>query len=302
MFPPERLSVISFLSGTVHRIAADHLVVLTYGVGRKVHVTPDTLAGTRHGAEIELVTTLVVREDSMTLFGFGTEDENHTFEVLLTISGIGPRLAMAILSVMGPDELAAAISGQDATALTRVPGIGKKGASRIILELENKAAEVRRDGLRARALSFGESTSRSSTPSSASGGRNPRPPRRCRTSSASSVLTPAPRHSSRPPSKSWVRGNDRTRTSVSRTRLLRNGLRRPATHRGRAGPPRLRHRRSGRARRRSRAPSQGLQDFIGQPQVREQLSLVLDAAKARAGLPTTSCSPDRPDSARRRWR
>ncbi|GAA0035928.1 Holliday junction branch migration protein RuvA [Brevibacterium metallidurans] len=138
MFPPERLSVISFLSGTVHRIAADHLVVLTYGVGRKVHVTPDTLAGTRHGADIDLVTTLVVREDSMTLFGFGTEDENHTFEVLLTISGIGPRLAMAILSVMGPDELAAAIAGQDATALTRVPGIGKKGASRIILELENK--------------------------------------------------------------------------------------------------------------------------------------------------------------------
>lgn len=130
--------MISFLSGTVHRIAADHLVVLTYGVGRKVHVTPDTLAGTRHGADIELVTTLVVREDSMTLFGFGTEDENHTFEVLLTISGIGPRLAMAILSVMGPDELAAAIAGQDATALTRVPGIGKKGASRIILELENK--------------------------------------------------------------------------------------------------------------------------------------------------------------------
>ncbi|GAA1506183.1 Holliday junction branch migration protein RuvA [Brevibacterium permense] len=134
--------MISFLSGTVHRIAADHLVVLTYGVGRKVHVTPDTLAGTRHGAEIELVTSLVVREDSMTLYGFGTEDENHTFEVLLSISGIGPRLAMAILSVMGPDELAAAITNQDANALTRVPGIGKKGASRIILELENKLPKL----------------------------------------------------------------------------------------------------------------------------------------------------------------
>jgi Holliday junction DNA helicase RuvA len=142
VFPLERLFVISFLSGTVHRIAADHLVVLTYGVGRKVHVTPDTLAGTRHGAEIELVTSLVVREDSMTLYGFGTEDENHTFEVLLSISGIGPRLAMAILSVMGPDELAAAISNQDANALTRVPGIGKKGASRIILELENKLPKL----------------------------------------------------------------------------------------------------------------------------------------------------------------
>lgn len=138
MFPLERQTVISFLSGTVHRIAADHLVILTYGVGRKINVTPDTLSSTRHGADIELVTTLVVREDSMTLFGFGTEDENHTFEVLLSISGIGPRLAMAILSVMGPGELAAAISNQDANALTRVPGIGKKGASRIILELENK--------------------------------------------------------------------------------------------------------------------------------------------------------------------
>ncbi|WP_025777857.1 Holliday junction branch migration protein RuvA [Brevibacterium sp. VCM10] len=134
--------MISFLSGTVQRIAADHLVVLTYGVGRKVHVTPDTLAGTRHGVEIELVTSLVVREDSMTLFGFTTEDENHTFEVLLSISGIGPRLAMAILSVMGPDELAAAITNQDANALTRVPGIGKKGASRIILELENKLPKL----------------------------------------------------------------------------------------------------------------------------------------------------------------
>lgn len=142
MFPLERQFVISFLSGTVHRIAADHLVVLTYGVGRKVHVTPDTLANTRHGADIDLVTSLVVREDSMTLYGFATEDENHTFEVLLSISGIGPRLAMAILSVMHPDELAAAISGQDATALTRVPGIGKKGASRIILELENKLPKL----------------------------------------------------------------------------------------------------------------------------------------------------------------
>ncbi|MCI4012392.1 Holliday junction branch migration protein RuvA [Brevibacterium sp. ZH18] len=134
--------MISFLSGTVHRIAADHLVILTYGVGRKVNVTPDTLASTRHGADIELVTTLVVREDSMTLFGFATEDENHTFDVLLSISGIGPRLAMAILSVMGPGELAAAISNQDANALTRVPGIGKKGASRIILELENKLPKL----------------------------------------------------------------------------------------------------------------------------------------------------------------
>src|SRR5699024_11630451 len=78
VFPLERQFVISFLSGTVHRIAADHFVVLTYGVGRKVHVTPETLASTRHGAEIELVTSLVVREDSLTLYGFGTEDENHT--------------------------------------------------------------------------------------------------------------------------------------------------------------------------------------------------------------------------------
>jgi Holliday junction DNA helicase RuvA len=147
--------VISFLSGTVHRIAADHLVVLTYGVGRKVHVTPDTLTHTRHGAEIELVTSLVVREDSLTLYGFATEDENHTFEVLLSISGIGPRLAMAILSVMGPDELAAAITNQDANALTRVPGIGKKGASRIILELENKLPKLTAAAAPGPTLSFG---------------------------------------------------------------------------------------------------------------------------------------------------
>jgi Holliday junction DNA helicase RuvA len=209
VFPLERQFVISFLTGTVHRIAADHLVVLTYGVGRKVHVTPETLASTRHGAEIELVTSLVVREDSLTLYGFGSEDENHTFEVLLTISGIGPRLAMAILSVMGPDELASAISNQDANALTRVPGIGKKGASRIILELENKLPQPAASSP-GPACPSAAATSRSSTPSSDSAGRNSRPRRSWPRSSRTPVPMPGPPHCSRPLSRYWVHANDRS--------------------------------------------------------------------------------------------
>ena len=130
--------MISFLSGTVHRIAADHLVVLTYGVGRKVHVTPDTLAGTRHGTEIELVTSLVVREDSMTLYGFADEDERNTFEILTTVSGIGPKIGLAVLSVHTPDILRSIVERKDIPGLTQVPGIGQKGAQRILLELGNK--------------------------------------------------------------------------------------------------------------------------------------------------------------------
>ncbi|MCX0276745.1 Holliday junction branch migration protein RuvA [Nocardia zapadnayensis] len=127
--------MITFISGRVHSVRADSLTVVTAGLGRRVHVTPQLAADTRHGAEIDLHTVLVVREDSLTLYGFAGEDERDLFETLQTISGIGPRLALAVLSVLSPDELRAAIASGDQVPLTKVPGVGKKVAARLMLEL-----------------------------------------------------------------------------------------------------------------------------------------------------------------------
>jgi Holliday junction DNA helicase RuvA len=103
-----------------------------------VQATPATLAELRIGAEAELATTLVVRDDSLTLFGFADADERDVFEVVQTVSGIGPRLALAMLAVHTPDGLRTAVAGQDLTALMKVPGIGRKGAQRIVLELTDR--------------------------------------------------------------------------------------------------------------------------------------------------------------------
>lgn len=130
--------MITFISGRVHSVRADSLTVVTAGLGRRVHVTPQLAADTRHGAEVELHTVLVVREDSLTLYGFAGEDERDLFETLQTISGIGPRLALAVLSVLSPDELRAAIASGDQVPLTKVPGVGKKVAARLMLELAGK--------------------------------------------------------------------------------------------------------------------------------------------------------------------
>ena len=130
--------MITFISGRVHSVRADSLTVVTAGLGRRVHVTPQLAADTRHGAEIDLHTVLVVREDSLTLYGFAGEDERDLFETLQTISGIGPRLALAVLSVLSPDELRAAIASGDQVPLTKVPGVGTKVAARLMLELAGK--------------------------------------------------------------------------------------------------------------------------------------------------------------------
>ena len=112
--------MITLLSGRVHSVRADSLTVVTAGIGRRVHVTPQTAADVRHGQEVDLHTVLVVREDSLTLYGFAVEDERDLFETLQTISGIGPRLALAVLSVLSPDELRAAIAaGRSAGAWFR---------------------------------------------------------------------------------------------------------------------------------------------------------------------------------------
>ncbi|GAA4285383.1 Holliday junction branch migration protein RuvA [Brevibacterium daeguense] len=134
--------MITLLSGRVHSARADSLVVITGGIGRKVFVTPAAAAEARSGQDVELHTVLVVREDSLTLYGFASEDERDLFETLQTISGIGPRLALAVLSVLTPGELRSAVAGNDQAVLTRVPGVGKKVAARLMLELAGKLDSI----------------------------------------------------------------------------------------------------------------------------------------------------------------
>nr|WP_269326640.1 Holliday junction branch migration protein RuvA [Kineosporia mesophila] len=116
----------------------DSVVIEVGGVGLLLQATPGTLAELRPGQETELATSLVVREDSLTLFGFGTTDERDVFETVQTVSGIGTRLALAMLAVHTPEGLRLAVAQQDLTALTKVPGIGRKGAQRIVLELTDR--------------------------------------------------------------------------------------------------------------------------------------------------------------------
>lgn len=130
--------MIASLSGTVLKAGLDSVVVAVGGVGMLVHTTPATAAALRVGQPTDLATTLVVREDSLTLYGFATEEEKHVFETVQTVSGVGPRLALAVLAVHDPTSVRRALGSGDIAALTKVPGIGKKGAERLVLELRDK--------------------------------------------------------------------------------------------------------------------------------------------------------------------
>jgi holliday junction DNA helicase RuvA len=130
--------MIAHLDGTVAAVAPDSAVIDVGGVGMLVQCTPGTLARLRTGERARVATSLVVREDSLSLFGFATDDERTTFELLQTASGVGPRLALAMLAVFTPDALRRAVAAEDLTALTTVPGIGRKGAQRIVLELSGR--------------------------------------------------------------------------------------------------------------------------------------------------------------------
>ena len=132
--------MISSVRGVVAQIGLDHAVVEVGGVGLAVHATPGTLAGLRRGEQARLATALVVREDSLTLFGFADDEERTLFGVLQTVAGIGPRLALAVLAVHDPDTLRRAIVERDLKTLTRVPGIGPKVAERMALELRDKVS------------------------------------------------------------------------------------------------------------------------------------------------------------------
>ena len=130
--------MISHLRGRVSGVAPDGAVIEIGGVGFSVQCTPGTLATLRPGADAHVSTCLVVREDSLTLYGFASDDERNVFELLQTASGVGPRLALAMLAVHSPDALRRAVATGDLGALTLVPGIGKKGAQRIVLELKDR--------------------------------------------------------------------------------------------------------------------------------------------------------------------
>jgi holliday junction DNA helicase RuvA len=130
--------MISHLAGTVAAISPEGAVIEVGGVGLLVQCTPGTLATLRTGERARVATSLVVREEALTLFGFTTDDERDVFELLQTASGVGPRLALAMLAVFTPDALRRAVATEDVTGLTRVPGIGRKGAQRIVLELAGR--------------------------------------------------------------------------------------------------------------------------------------------------------------------
>ena len=134
--------MIASLRGEVLEVALDHVVIEAAGVGYRVNATPSTLSTLRRGTEARLITAMIVREDSMTLYGFADSDARDLFLTLLSVSGVGPRIAMATLAVHEAPALRQALADGDVTALTRVPGIGKRGAERMVLELRDKVGPV----------------------------------------------------------------------------------------------------------------------------------------------------------------
>ncbi len=134
--------MIATLRGTVLHVGLDQVVVEVGGVGLLTHTTPGTAASLRTGGEATLSTTLVVREDALTLYGFGSAEERDLFELVQTVSGVGPRIALAMLAVASPGQIRAAIARGDVAALVKTPGIGKKGAERIVLELKDKVGPI----------------------------------------------------------------------------------------------------------------------------------------------------------------
>jgi len=130
--------VIASVHGRVAAVSPDGAVVEVGGVGLAVQCTPGTIARLQVGESARLATSLVVREDSLTLYGFADDDERQLFELLQTANGVGPRLAQAVLAIHPPREVRRAVSTADVKALMQVPGIGRKGAERLILELRDR--------------------------------------------------------------------------------------------------------------------------------------------------------------------
>jgi Holliday junction DNA helicase RuvA len=137
--------VIASVSGRVAAVSPDGAVVEVGGIGLSVQCTPGTIARLAVGEQARLATSLVVREDSLTLYGFADDDERQLFELLQTANGVGPRLAQAVLAIHPPREVRRAVSMGDLKALMQVPGIGKKGAERLVLELRDRLGSTTSD-------------------------------------------------------------------------------------------------------------------------------------------------------------
>jgi Holliday junction DNA helicase RuvA len=134
--------MISLLTGTIRSLTSDRAVVEVGGVGLSVVVTPSMSAQITLGSQQQFFTSLVVREDSLTLYGFLTDEAKGLFELVQTVSGIGPKVAMSIVGAMSPEDLARAISQEEISIIEKVPGIGRKGAQRLILELKGKLSDL----------------------------------------------------------------------------------------------------------------------------------------------------------------
>ena len=130
--------MISILRGIAVSVGLDHIDVVVGGIGFRVHVTPAFAQAAPRDEEITVYTSMIVREDSMTLYGFESADERDVFTRLMSVSGIGPKIALAALAVLHPDELRRAVRDQDLVALQRIPGVGKKSAQRMALEIGDK--------------------------------------------------------------------------------------------------------------------------------------------------------------------
>ncbi|SDF81354.1 Holliday junction DNA helicase subunit RuvA [Blastococcus aurantiacus] len=137
--------MIASVSGRVAAVSPDGAVVEVGGIGLAVQCTPGTIARLQVGESARLSTSLIVREDSLTLYGFADDDERQLFELLQTANGVGPRLAQAVLAIHPPREVRRAVSMADVKALMQVPGIGKKGAERLILELRDRLGSITTD-------------------------------------------------------------------------------------------------------------------------------------------------------------
>lgn len=135
--------MISYLNGHVLKIGPDFAIIRAGAFGVRVFMPSRALAAIRHGEDVEIYTNLVVREDSLTLFGFLAEDDSETFDILQGVSGVGPRTALATLDAFTPDELRSALEAGDEKQLQKIPGIGKKSAQRMILEIGDKLGPAR---------------------------------------------------------------------------------------------------------------------------------------------------------------
>jgi Holliday junction DNA helicase RuvA len=133
--------MISLINGTVRSISLDKAIVEVGGVGLALSITQKTSSQLNLGVAAQFFTTLVVREDSLTLFGFLEDGERVLFELVQTVSGIGPKVALSIVSALSPSQLAIAVAQEDISAIEKVPGIGRKGAQRLILELKGKLSD-----------------------------------------------------------------------------------------------------------------------------------------------------------------